>query len=69
MMSNERYPCPRCGCPHELELDSNRHAEASWVECHWCDYRLQDACDEETLVERWNALDRSKMPAFGRNPD
>lgn len=46
-------PC-RCGNTH-LEVDSNRNANASWIQCGDCDFRMQEACDEETLVERWNA--------------
>jgi hypothetical protein len=61
--SEQRLPCPKCGCSDELELDSNVDAEASWIECNWCEYRFQKKCDEETLVERWNALSRKKMPA------
>ena len=57
-------PCPRCGCPDELELDSNGAAGASWIECHWCEYRVQQKCDEETLLERWNVKNRKKMPEF-----
>jgi hypothetical protein len=57
-------PCPKCGCPDELSLDSSRDAEASWIECGWCEYRVQKRCDEETLVEKWDALSRKKMPAF-----
>ena len=57
-------PCPKCGCPDELELDSSASANASWIDCHWCEYGVQQACDEETLVERWNALRRDNMPAW-----
>lgn len=57
-------PCPKCGCPDELYLDSSSAAEASWIECCWCEYRVQQKCDEETLVERWNKLSRKKMPEF-----
>lgn len=57
-------PCPKCGCPDELELDSSSAAEASWIECGWCEHRMQAMCDEETLAERWNRLSRKNMPHF-----
>jgi hypothetical protein len=57
-------PCLKCGNPDELVLDSSRHARASWIECSWCDYRMQEDCPEETLAKRWNELDRASMPAF-----
>ena len=57
-------PCTKCGCPDELELDSSSAAEASWIECHNCERRMQARCDEETLTERWNKLSRKKMPAY-----
>lgn len=57
-------PCPKCGCPDELELDSLTMAEASWIECHNCEHRMQARCDEETLTERWNKFSRRKMPAY-----
>jgi len=60
----ELKPCPKCGCPDDLELDSNADAEASWIECHWCEHRMQARCDEETLTYRWNKLSRKRMPAF-----
>lgn len=60
----ELLPCPKCGCPDELQLDSSIAAEASWIDCGWCDHRMQSRCDEETLTERWNKLSRKKMPAF-----
>ena len=55
-------PCPECGCPDELVLDSSSAAEASWIECHNCGFRFQRRCDEETLAERWNDLIRKNMP-------
>ena len=55
--------CPKCGSG-DVYIDSNRHAEASWIECCDCDHRMQSNVDEETLTERWNALDRSAMPEF-----
>ena len=64
-----RRPCPECGCPSELALDSNANAEASWMECGWCEYRFQARCDEETLVERWNKISRKKMPVFVEHDD
>ena len=57
-------PCPKCGCPDELELDSSNIANASWIDCHWCDYKMQAKCDEETLAERWNKLSRKNMPIY-----
>ncbi|PJM72081.1 hypothetical protein [Achromobacter ruhlandii] len=66
-MTMKLKPCPECGCPDEAYVDSNRHAEASWITCGYCDHRIQAKVDEETLTERWNALDRSNMPAF--DPD
>lgn len=57
-------PCPKCGCPDELELDSSSIANASWVDCHYCDFRLQEPVPEETIVEIWNRLDRGAMPSF-----
>ena len=57
-------PCPACGCPDELELDSNSAAEVSWIECHYCGHKMQDRCDEETLVEKWDAISREDMPTF-----
>lgn len=57
-------PCPKCGCPDELELDSSNIGNASWVECHYCEFRLQEAVPEETIAIRWNKLDRSAMPYF-----
>lgn len=57
-------PCPKCGCHDELELDSNSAAEASWIQCHNCEYRVQQRCDEETLTERWDKMSRKKMPAY-----
>ena len=62
--ARELLPCVMCGCPDELELDSSSAAEASWIECSACQYRMQKKCDEETLAERWNELDRRDMPAF-----
>ena len=64
MMTNQLLPCPKCGCPDELVLDSNSNAEASWIDCHWCDYRFQKRCDEEALAERWNKINRKKMPVY-----
>jgi hypothetical protein len=57
-------PCPKCGNPDELVLDSSRHAGASWIKCGWCDHRMQADCCEEALEKRWNKLDRASMPAF-----
>lgn len=57
-------PCPKCGCPDELILDSSSAAEASWIECAWCGHRMQAKCDEETLEARWNRLSRKHMPLF-----
>ena len=61
-------PCPSCGNPGdtewELELDSSGIASASWIECEYCEFRVQQICDEESLVKRWNALDRSNTPRF-----
>lgn len=59
----EMKPCPACGCP-DVFLDSSRAAEASWIECDMCDFRFQRKCDEETLVERWNRLNRKNMPTY-----
>lgn len=55
--------CPKCGS-HDVYIDSNRQAEASWIECADCDHRMQQKVDEDTLMQRWNALDRSAMPIF-----
>ena len=63
-VANKLAACPKCGCPDELEHDSSSAAEASWVECHNCDYRLQGKCDEETIAERWNKLIRKNMPEY-----
>lgn len=63
-MATDFKPCPKCGCPDEVFIDSNRQAEASWIECGYCNHRMQASVDEETLTERWNALDRSDMPTF-----
>ena len=60
----ELKPCPECGCPDELELDSSSIANASWVECRYCEFRLQQECDEETISDRWNEMDRSSMPDY-----
>jgi hypothetical protein len=62
-MTIEMKPCPKCGCPN-LELDSSVAAEASWIRCRddGCENYYQQRCDEETCVERWNCLDRSKIP-------
>ena len=61
-------PCPSCGNPGdtewELELDSSSIASASWIECEYCEFRYQANRDEESLVKRWNALDRSSTPPF-----
>jgi hypothetical protein len=57
-------PCPKCGCPDELCLDSSRYAEASWIECHDCGHRVQESCPEEIMARRWNKLDRSAMPVY-----
>ena len=58
-------PCPKCGCPDELELDSSSSiAEASWIDCHWCDHKMQAKCDEETLAARWNKISRKDMPVY-----
>ena len=57
-------PCPKCGCPNELNLDSSSAAEASWIDCNNCEFRFQQKCDEETLEERWDKLSRKKMPAY-----
>lgn len=65
--SSEMQPCPKCGCPDELTLDSSSYAEASWIDCHYCDHRMQRRCDEETLVEKWNALSRKRMPVFAED--
>ena len=59
-----KLPCPKCGCPSELSLDSGSAAEASWIDCGNCEYRFQKSCDEETLEERWNKLSRKNMPAY-----
>jgi hypothetical protein len=59
-----KLPCPKCGCPDELSLDSSSIANASWIECGNCEYRFQKECDEETLEERWNKLYRKKMPVY-----
>lgn len=59
-----KLPCPKCGCPDELNIDSSSAAEASWIDCGNCDFKFQKACDEETLEERWNKLSRKKMPPF-----
>lgn len=63
-MDEKLSPCPKCGCSDELELDSNCDAEASWIDCHWCEFRYQRRCDEETIAERWNKISRKNMPAF-----
>ncbi len=55
--------CPECGSP-DVYIDSNRQAAASWIECADCDHRMQQSVDEDTLTERWNALDRSATPDF-----
>jgi len=59
-------PCPQCGChdQSDLELDSERIANASWVECSMCGFRLQDSVPEQTIARLWNQLDRSSMPHF-----
>jgi hypothetical protein len=57
-------PCPKCGNPDELDLDSSNVANASWVECGWCEFRFQQKCCEEILEKRWDKIDRSSMPAF-----
>lgn len=56
-------PCPKCGCP-DVHADSSSAAEASWIDCEGCDYRFQKRCDEETLVEKWNAINRKSMPVY-----
>lgn len=63
-MSEEMKPCPGCGAPDWLTLDSSCDAEASWIQCGLCDYKFQKRCDEETLVERWNKIRRKKMPVY-----
>lgn len=63
-MTGGLLPCPKCGNPAELELDSSSAAEASWIVCGWCEHKMQARCDEETLSERWNKLSRRDMPAF-----
>ena len=68
-MNRKLKPCPACGCPEELELDSCSAAEASWIECHDCGHRMQRRCDEETLVERWNEVDRRTMPPWEQIDD
>lgn len=60
---SELAPCPKCGCADELELDSSI-AEASWIECHNCEHKMQAKCDEETLTERWNRISRKNMPTY-----
>lgn len=55
--------CPKCGCP-DVHADSSSAAEASWIDCEGCDYHFQKRCDEETLIEKWNALNRKKMPTY-----
>lgn len=57
-------PCPRCGAPDWLTLDSSSDAEASWIVCGLCDYRFQRRCDEETLEEKWDKLSRKNMPVY-----
>lgn len=56
-------PCPKCGCP-DVCLDSSSIAEASWIDCDCCNFHYQQKCCEESLLKRWNKLDRSAMPAF-----
>jgi hypothetical protein len=48
--------CPKCGSD-DLWIDSAANA-ASWVQCNVCEFRLQGACCEEDIVERWNDLER-----------
>lgn len=57
-------PCPKCGNPDIADADSESAAEASWIECDYCEFRFQQRCCEETCVTRWNRLDRSSMPEF-----
>lgn len=60
-------PCPKCGC-HNVGLDSSSIAEASWIDCESCDFHYQQKCCEETLLKRWNKLDRSAMPVHEERP-
>lgn len=55
-------PCPECGSEEMLGIDSSRDAEASWVDCGLCGFRLQASVPEEMIVRLWNDLDRSAMP-------
>lgn len=64
MTADKLRACPKCGCPDEIEIDSSSIANASWAECHYCEYRLQLPIDEDLMVEHWNSLDRTKMPEF-----
>ena len=47
--------CPKCGCD-EITVDSG--GWSSVIECDDCDYRKEQKCDEDTLIERWNKLKR-----------
>ncbi len=52
-------PCPECDSP-DVAVDSNSNARQSWVECADCEYKLQAAAPEETIMARWNKLPRDK---------
>ena len=51
-------PCPECGCP-DVNVDSSSIARQSWAECSECDYKIQAAVPEESIVKRWNKLKRA----------
>lgn len=47
--------CPKCGCD-DITVDSG--GWSSVIECDDCDYRKEQKCDEDTLIEKWNRLKR-----------
>jgi len=55
--------CPKCGYD-EARVDSSRDLGRSEVACGDCGYKLQKPVPEERIIQLWNRLDRSAMPAL-----
>jgi hypothetical protein len=62
-MGDSAKPCPKCGCP-DPEVDSCAGANASWVECHNCEFRIQKRTHEEGVIKHWNKISRLAMPVY-----
>lgn len=54
--------CPKCASEF-LNVDSSRDLGCSEIRCSDCGFWIQEKVPEERIVELWNALDRTSMPA------